>query len=116
MYQKMDIFKKVMWYSYYEQPSAWIELKVERVHEIIELNKQKEDPESLEAVADQDKVYVDIAPQYENVVGQDSISRFDNKGKSNKGRNNRNKNNNRNRNNNNRKRNQSRDKNRTTKN
>ncbi len=93
IYQKMDIFKKVMWYAYLEQPSAWIELKVDRVHEIIELNKKKEEPESLEAMANQDIAYAEITPEYENVVGQDSISRFDNKGKSNKRRNNRNRNN-----------------------
>jgi len=114
-YQKMDIFKKVMWYAYSDQPSAWVELKVDRVQEIIELNKKKEDPESLEAMADQDKAYIEVAPQYENVVGQDSISRFDNKGKSSKRRNN-----NRNRNNqrkpNNKKQNPRRDQKRTTKN
>jgi cell fate regulator YaaT (PSP1 superfamily) len=78
---KMDIFKQIMWYAYMDQPSSWIELKVERVQEIIEFNKDKEknNPESLEFVAEKDNRVLEIAPAYENVVGQDSITRFDQK-------------------------------------
>ena len=78
-YIKMDIFKQVMWYAYDEQPGAWVELKVERVKEIIELNKEKTNPESLESIAEKDIAPLEVAPAYENVVGQDSITRFDNK-------------------------------------
>ena len=76
---KMDIFKQIMWYAYTDQPSSWIELKVERVQEIIELNKEKNNPESLEVVAEKDNRVLEVAPTYENVVGQDSITRFDQK-------------------------------------
>jgi len=76
---KMDIFKQIMWYAYTDQPSSWIELKVERVKEIIELNKQKNNPESLEIVAEKDNRVLEVEPTYENVVGQDSITRFDQK-------------------------------------
>lgn len=76
---KMDIFKQIMWYAYADQPSSWIELKVERVKEIIELNKKKNNPESLEVLAEKDNRILEIAPSYENVVGQDSITRFDQK-------------------------------------
>jgi cell fate regulator YaaT (PSP1 superfamily) len=76
---KMDIFKQSMWYAYMDEPSSWIELKVERVQEIIGLNKEKNNPESLEFVAEKDNRVLEIAPTYENVVGQDSITRFDQK-------------------------------------
>jgi cell fate regulator YaaT (PSP1 superfamily) len=76
-YQKMDIFKEVMWYAYEDQPASWVELKVDRVLEIIELNKSKTNPDSLEEIAEKDLELAEAAPAYENVVGQDSITRFD---------------------------------------
>ncbi len=76
---KMDIFKQVMWYAYTDEMSSWIELKVDRVQEIIKLNKEKNNPASLEEVAEKDNRVLEVAPTYENVVGQDSITRFDQK-------------------------------------
>jgi cell fate regulator YaaT (PSP1 superfamily) len=74
-YRKMDIFKNMMWYSYQDEPLKFIELKLNRVNEIIELNKKGEKPNDL-------MDYVEMAtvikePDYANVVGQDSLTRFD---------------------------------------
>jgi cell fate regulator YaaT (PSP1 superfamily) len=44
--QKTDIFKKIMWFSYSED-NIWHPVKVERVAEIIALNKQGEKPDTL---------------------------------------------------------------------
>ena len=80
--QKMDIFRRKVWYSYKSDPSRFIELNLDKVQEIVSLNKKEDFPESLE-------MYVQT---YENVVGQDSITRFDKKSsskKSNKKRSNR---------------------------
>ncbi len=44
---KTDIFRKIMWFAYAGE-NSWIPLKVERVKEIIELNKNGEIPESLD--------------------------------------------------------------------
>lgn len=93
--QKTDIFKKLMWYSY-PDTEDWIPLDASRVKEIKELNKKGEKPEDLNDVAAilEEKTPVKTF-DYENVVGQDSLTRLDNR---NKGRNHRNRNKNRSRN------------------
>lgn len=75
--QKMDIFRRKMWYSYSSDPSNFIELSLEKVQEIISQNLNGKNPESLET-------YMQTSVEqpkfdYENVVGQDSITRFDTK-------------------------------------
>jgi len=73
--QKIDIFKGLMWYCYDKEFMNWHELPVAKVNEIIEANKKGQKVESLEAYA------VEQAPKeqeiYNNVVGQDSLTRFD---------------------------------------
>lgn len=75
--QKMDIFKRKVWYSYSSESSNFIELHLDKVKEIVFENKKGNHPESLE-------MYINTLVQepkhdYENVVGQDSITRFDKK-------------------------------------
>lgn len=99
-YRKMDIFKNMMWYSYQDEPLKFIELKLDRVNQIVEMNKNGEHPSDLMDFVDFKEVIKE--PDYANVVGQDSLTRFDGKkgGKNKKRR--KNNNNNKNRNNNNR--------------
>lgn len=75
-FQKMDIFANKMWYSYQDQPFEFVELSIERVKEIIEENKKDNKVDQLK-----DKEYreVEVKKEYENVVGQDDLTRFDNK-------------------------------------
>jgi cell fate regulator YaaT (PSP1 superfamily) len=98
-HQKTDIFKKLMWFSYANQED-WIPLKVDRVKEIMAMNKKGEKPINLkdEAVELKTTVIVEKVHDYENVVGQDSLTRLDDKSR-NRNNNNRNKGNNTNRNN-----------------
>jgi cell fate regulator YaaT (PSP1 superfamily) len=112
--QKTDIFKQMLWFSYKDEPANWHVLSKDQVNEIIEKNKKKEKVVSLEAYAVDNLVEERVV--FENVVGQDSLTRFDRpKGKSNRSRsrnknkskaksnsNNNTSNNNTNRNNNNR--------------
>ncbi len=72
---KMDIFKGLLWYTYIENRSKWFKLTLEQVHEIIALNKNQEKATSLEDYED-DLIEV-IKTDFENVVGQDSLTRFD---------------------------------------
>lgn len=73
--QKMDIFKKKVWYSYHSDPSHFIELNLNKVQEIIAQNKSGKQPDALEAFV---QTFVEEPKHdYENVVGQDSITRFD---------------------------------------
>ncbi len=90
-HQKTDIFKKLMWFSYANQED-WIPLKVDRVKEIMAMNKKGEKPVNLkdEAVELKTTAIVEKVHDYENVVGQDSLTRLDERSKN---RNNRNKNN-----------------------
>jgi cell fate regulator YaaT (PSP1 superfamily) len=90
--QKTDIFKGILWFSYKDEPSNWHILTKDQVQEIIDKNKAKKPVVSLESYAveniEQEKLI------FENVVGQDSLTRFDrpksrSKGKKNKRRNNR---------------------------
>lgn len=51
--QKTDIFKRIMWFGYKDE-SSWYPLKVERVNEILALNKEGNKPTSL--VENEEKV------------------------------------------------------------
>lgn len=85
---KTDIFRRKMWYVYENERGVFIELSVDRVKEVIALNKTGKKPDELKAaqVISAPKIK---EPDYQNVVGQDSISRFDrNKSKGGGGRNN----------------------------
>ena len=77
--QKTDIFKKLMWFSYQDEEN-WIPLEAERVKEIKEMNKQGKKPEDLtELAAEITPVVPTKTFDYENVVGQDSLTRLDDK-------------------------------------
>ncbi len=78
---KSDIFKGLMWYSYLGENAKVFVLPISRVHEIMDLNKRDEKPEELESFADF-LVEVEQEPEFGNVVGQDSLTRFDSKTKS----------------------------------
>jgi cell fate regulator YaaT (PSP1 superfamily) len=84
---KTDIFKRTMWYQFERKedslvPGKIVVLSVERVHEIIEMNKKGEKPAEIE-------VFVEIPEaekptEYTSGVGQDDLTRFDNKFKKSK--------------------------------
>ena len=74
-YRKMDIFKNVMWYSYSDEPLNFIELKLDRVNEIVAMNKRDEKPNDLIGFVELKEVIKE--PEYSNVVGQDDLTRFD---------------------------------------
>ena len=73
--QKADIFKETLWFSYRDDPATWHALHKEHVTEILEMNKKNEKIASLEEYA-QDNVNEEKLV-FENVVGQDSLTRFD---------------------------------------
>jgi cell fate regulator YaaT (PSP1 superfamily) len=93
-HQKTDIFKKVMWFAY-PNTEDWIPLKVDRVKEIMAMNKRGQKPVNLkeEAIELKPSAVVEKVHDYENVVGQDSLTRLDDKqrNKGNKNNNNKNK-------------------------
>ncbi len=94
--QKTDIFKATLWFSYKEDPANWHVLSKEQVNEILEKNKKKEKVASLEEYAVEH--IIEVKPVFENVVGQDSLTRFDKPKHSKKNRNKNKKRNNNNQN------------------
>jgi cell fate regulator YaaT (PSP1 superfamily) len=73
--QKIDIFKRQMWFAYDNDWMNWHQLNVERVNEIVALNEKGKSPASLEEFIED--VVVPDSEIYNNVVGQDSLTRFD---------------------------------------
>jgi PSP1 domain protein len=79
--QKIDIFKRLMWYTYDESPMTWYKLSVDSVKEIIELNKEGQQIEELEEYT----IINDLSSKRSSSsmglemkpVEEDSITRFD---------------------------------------
>ncbi len=99
MFQKMDIFNGFVWYVYKDNPMQWHQLTTEQANEIITLNKKGEKPYNLEEYSNELIIEEPDKNIFENVVGQDSLTRFD-KPKRSKKRNNKNRNRNKNKNSN----------------
>tara|TARA_R110002073_G_scaffold279026_1_gene443185 strand:- start:474607 stop:475767 length:1161 start_codon:yes stop_codon:yes gene_type:complete len=87
VFQKMDIFKGLIWYAYKDNPMNWHQLKVEKVNEIIALNKDKKKAQSLEDFVFEVDAFKEEEKVFTNVVGQDSLTRFDKTKKKRKNRN-----------------------------
>jgi len=84
--QKTDIFKGHLWYAYEGEWMNWHVLTTDQVKEIIDKNKTKQKVASLEEYAAE--LIEDTKTEFENVVGQDSLTRFDGPKRKNKRRNN----------------------------
>lgn len=76
--QKIDIFKGLLWYAYEGDWSNWHTLTTEQANKIIKANAKKEPVDNLEEFAIE--LQQEEKPDYHNVVGQDSLTRFDSKG------------------------------------
>jgi hypothetical protein len=73
--QKTDIFKGLLWYAYEKEAMNWHQLSLEKVNEIIAVNKKGRKVASLEEFIED--LVVPEKELYSNVVGQDSLTRFD---------------------------------------
>lgn len=76
--QKTDIFKRLMWFSF-QGDDSWIPLPIDRVKEIQQQNLKGIKPEDIKdstivttGIKEKERTY-----DYENVVGQDSLTRLD---------------------------------------
>lgn len=75
---KTDVFKRQMWFAYSGEAaigSGLIVLSPDRVKEIIALNKEGVKPKDLSDFTEKEEV--EVKSDYENVVGQDSLNRFE---------------------------------------
>lgn len=75
---KTDVFKDTMWYIQEDRessrPGTFVPLSPDRVKEIIALNKEGKKPTDLKDFMVE---VVEAEPDYTNVVGQDSLNRFE---------------------------------------
>jgi len=76
VFQKMDIFKGLIWYAYKGEWTTWHKLTVSAVKEIIEKNKANQKVPSLEAYVEEE-VKEEKNKLFDSGVGQDSLKRFD---------------------------------------
>jgi cell fate regulator YaaT (PSP1 superfamily) len=75
-FQKADIFNGLYWYALqHESSPTLIPVPVDKVKQIIRLNKDGKRPENLKFEETTPKPKED---KFENVVGQDDLNRFDN--------------------------------------
>ena len=73
-----------MWYSFENQENNMVvPVSVKRVKKIIDLNKKGV---AVDTLVDKNKPEEDVKLDYENVVGQESLTRFDKKKRKKKNR------------------------------
>lgn len=82
--QKTDIFRKIMWFAYKEDHN-WYALNVDRVNEILELNRAGKKPASLEL--NEEEVKVPVATLNSDLANLDKKFQGGGKKKKNKHRN-----------------------------
>lgn len=73
--QKQDIFKGLMWFAYTSSFANWHVLKIDQVKEIIAINKEKKKVSSLEDYAIE--TVQEPETNFNNAMGQESLTRFD---------------------------------------
>lgn len=83
--QKIDIFKKKLWYAYLADTNNWFELNLEAVQEILSAQKEENYVASLEEFTQVEEEKT-VAVNFEDAAGQDSLTRFDHQNKSRKKR------------------------------
>ncbi len=79
-HRKTDILKRIMWFGYDEVEAGmgsdhWVALPVDRVKEVIEMNKSGQKPPDLMSLAEFDEEE-EKPVDYADVVGQDSLTRM----------------------------------------
>ncbi|MDA3929617.1 MAG: regulatory iron-sulfur-containing complex subunit RicT [Prolixibacteraceae bacterium] len=75
---KTDVLKKIYWYTHDSKgPTAFISVPVQRVKSILNMNSRGKKPEVLIEEVEIDTSLEKKEHEYGNVVGQDSLTRFD---------------------------------------
>ena len=77
-HQKTDVFRRMMWYSNKDNPAIFIPISVDKVKEYLAINRagKKASMGNNTAIPEPPK-----SPDFRNDVGQDSLTRFDDKKK-----------------------------------
>lgn len=75
--QKIDVFKKLMWYTYEDDSFTWHKLTTDQVKQIIEADQEGKPVESLSLFSSENNDSVAGLSDFVNVVEQNSLTRFD---------------------------------------
>ncbi len=73
VFNKMDIFKKTIWYNYANDYSNFFEIPIDKVKEIIKINEKGKKVAKLDDFV----VKKETKKDFENFIGQDDLTRFD---------------------------------------
>ena len=79
-FQKMDIFKEMLWYALDSDVTNWIPMKLDQVLEIVEANKRGEYPDDIMEFRYEEQKRHKAEVEVADFVGgnaEDSITRFD---------------------------------------
>ncbi len=69
-YKKSEVFQKIMWYAYKDEPNNLLAIHIDNVKKIIEMNKNNKLPEDLESFA--------IQKEQANNIEDDNLEQFSN--------------------------------------
>lgn len=72
-YQKADVFKRVIWYSYINDYASMMAIPLDEVKKVISLNAKGKSPEKLEDFA----VTLEQKTEYANGSDEEELNRFD---------------------------------------
>lgn len=72
-YQKSDVFKKLMWYSYVNDESSLMAIPIDKVKQIIKMNKKGKKPGKLEDFA----LSKEQKSEYDSDMDMGDLDRFD---------------------------------------
>lgn len=78
--QKTDIFRRMMWFSYRSEPGVLIPMDIKDVQKVVDANAKGEIPEALKPTVKSAEKLLSATvtePVFDNLVGQDSLTRFD---------------------------------------
>lgn len=75
--QKLDIFKGIMWFAYEDDRMNWHQISAEQAKEIIEAARNGEPVQSIEEYTTALKQEESAQEDYHNLLGQNSLTRFD---------------------------------------
>jgi cell fate regulator YaaT (PSP1 superfamily) len=95
--EKMDILKRIVWLRYKEADSKYYPLQLEKLFEIMDMNKRGVEPTDLDEFQAEEEM-PEVTIGFKDVVGEERLDRFERKGGRGGKPKNRNTNNNNNRN------------------
>ena len=72
-YQKADVFKRIIWYSYINDYASMMAIPLEEVKKVINMNSKDKMPEKLEDFA----VTMEQKTDYSNGFNEEELNRFD---------------------------------------